>query len=484
MTDYEAIIGLETHIQLNTTTKVFCACKADSWFDPPNTNICPVCSGLPGVLPVLNKAVVEKGVLLAYAMNADIRPLSFFDRKNYFYPDLPKGYQISQFDRPLAKGGYLDLPVPASASPDKQAYSRRVTIWKLHIEEDAGKTKVGDKRRHIDFNRCGVPLVEMVTGPDLRTADEAAQYLMRLRQLLRWLGISEADMEKAHLRCDANVSIRVRGETKLNPKTEIKNVNSIDAVREAIAREIERQIHEVEAGNHIESWTLEWDEDRGALKKMRSKETEADYRYFNEPDLLPIRMSEEWKQEILADFPELPLARRSRFMEQYSLPEYDADILTSERGLSDYYENTIKAYQGDPKKVSNWLMNDVLRMINDQGLTPAEMKLTPAALAEILALVDKGTINISTGKTLLQKVQDSGKMPEKIVSDEGLGLVSDESAIRAVCEELLAESPNEVAAYKGGKVTLIGWFVGGVMKKTRGKADASLAREILEELLQ
>ena len=209
MTDYEAVIGLETHIQLNTTTKVFCACKADSWFDPPNTNICPVCSGLPGVLPVLNKAVVEKGVLLAYAMNADIRPLSFFDRKNYFYPDLPKGYQISQFDRPLAKGGYLDLPVPASASPDKQAYSRRVTIWKLHIEEDAGKTKVGDKRRYIDFNRCGVPLVEMVTGPDLRTADEAAQYLMRLRQLLRWLGISEADMEKAHLRCDANVSIRV-----------------------------------------------------------------------------------------------------------------------------------------------------------------------------------------------------------------------------------------------------------------------------------
>jgi len=260
-------------------------------------------------------------------------------------------------------------------------------------------------------------------------------------------------------------------------------VNSIDAVREAIAHEIERQIREVEAGNRIEAWTLEWDEDSGTLKKMRSKETEADYRYFREPDLLPIRLGEEWKNEILADFPELPLARRTRFVEQYKLPDYDADILTSERKLSDYYENTVRAYGGDPKKVSNWLMNDVLRMINDQGLNPEEMKLNPAALAEILKLVDKGTININTGKSLLQKVQDSGKDPAKIVADEGLGLVSDDSAIRMVCEEVLAEAPNEVAAYKGGKVTLIGWFVGGVMKKMRGKADAALARKILEELL-
>ncbi|NMC17504.1 MAG: Asp-tRNA(Asn)/Glu-tRNA(Gln) amidotransferase subunit GatB [Chloroflexi bacterium] len=483
MTDYEAVIGLETHIQLNTVTKVFCSCKADSWFDPPHTNICPVCCGLPGVLPVLNKAVVEKGVLLARAMNAEIRPLSFFDRKNYFYPDLPKGYQISQFDQSLARGGYLDLPIPAAASPDKQAYTRHVTIWKLHIEEDAGKTKVSNQRRLIDFNRCGVPLVEMVTGPDLRTADEAAQYLIRLRQLLRWLGISEADMEKAHLRCDANVSIRVRGETKLNPKTEIKNVNSIDAVREAIAREIERQIREVEAGRHIEAWTLEWDEDSGTLKKMRSKETEADYRYFREPDLLPIRLDEGWQRQILADFPELPLERRARFVEQYNLPEYDADILTSERKLSDYYENTVKSYGGDPKKVSNWLMNDVLRMINDQGLNPQEMQLTPDALAEILKLVDAGTININTGKALLQKVQESGKKPGAIVAEEGLGLVSDDSTIREVCQAVLAESPNEVAAYRAGKVTLIGWFVGGVMKKMRGKADASLARQILEDLL-
>ena len=484
MTEYEAIIGLETHIQLNTKTKIFCSCKADSWEDAPNTNICPVCCGLPGVLPVLNKAVVEKAVVLANAMHSEIRSLSYFDRKNYFYPDLPKGYQISQFDQSLGKGGYLDLPIPAASAPGKQAYIRRVSIWKLHIEEDAGKTKNAGGRRFIDFNRCGVPLVEMVTGPDLRTADEAAQYLIRLRQLLRWLGISEADMEKAHLRCDANVSIRVKGETVLNPKTEIKNVNSIEAVRDAIATEIDRQIREVEAGNRIEAWTLEWDEDTGSLKKMRSKETEADYRYFREPDLLPIRMTEEWKAGILAEFPELPLERRERFVKQYGLPEYDADILTSERHLSDYYEHTVKAYGGDPKKVSNWLMNDILRMINDQALNPAEMKLTPAALAAILKMVDAGTINISTGKSLLQKVQDTGKSPEGIVAEEGLAKVSDDSAIRSVCEEVLRESPNEVASYRGGKVTLMGWFVGQVMKKMRGKADATLARSILEDLLK
>jgi len=484
MTEYEAVIGLETHIQLNTKTKIFCSCKADSWADAPNTNICPVCCGLPGVLPVLNKAVVEKAVLLANAMHSEIRTLSYFDRKNYFYPDLPKGYQISQFDQSLGKGGYLDLPVPASNSADKQAYIRRVSIWKLHIEEDAGKTKNAGNLRFIDFNRCGVPLVEMVTGPDLRTADEAAQYLIRLRQLLRWLGISEADMEKAHLRCDANVSIRVKGETTLNPKTEIKNVNSIEAVRDAIATEVDRQIREVEAGHRIEAWTLEWDEDTGSLKKMRSKETEADYRYFREPDLLPIRMTDEWRNKILAGFPELPLQRKARFVEQYGLPEYDADILTGERRLSDYYESTVKAYAGDPKKVSNWLMNDVLRMINDQSLNPAEMRLTPQALASLLKLVDSGAINISTGKSLLQKVQETGKPPEVLVNEEGLAKVSDDSSIRTVCEEVLRESPNEVASYKSGKVTLMGWFVGQVMKKMRGKADAAMARTILEELLK
>jgi aspartyl-tRNA(Asn)/glutamyl-tRNA(Gln) amidotransferase subunit B len=477
MTEYEPIIGLETHIQLNTTTKVFCSCKADSWIDPPNTNICPVCCGLPGVLPVLNKAAVEKATLLAEAMHAEIRSLSYFDRKNYFYPDLPKGFQISQFDMSIAKGGYMDLPMP-------QGYVRHVGIWKLHIEEDAGKTVTQHGQRLIDFNRCGVPLVEMVTAPDLRTADEAAQYLTRLRQLLRWLGISEADMEKGHLRCDANVSIRVKGSTVLNTKTEIKNVNSIDAVRNAIEKEVERQIREVEAGRRIEAWTLEWDEDRGVLRKMRSKETEADYRYFREPDLLPIRLSEPWKQAILKDIPELPLVRRQRFSEQFGLPEYDADILTGERNLSDYYEATVKAYGGDPKRVSNWLMNDILRMLNDRGLDASQLKLTPAYLADLLRLIDAGTINNNTGKALLEKIEASGKPPAQIVAEEGLAKVSDDQAIRAVCQEVMAESPKEVAAYQGGKVTLMGWFVGQVMKKMRGKADAGLARSILEELLK
>ncbi len=477
--EYEVVIGLETHIQLNTETKIFCSCKADSSLDAPNTNVCPVCMGMPGVLPVLNSRVVEKGVVLATAMNADVQSTSFFDRKNYFYPDLPKGYQISQYDRPLAKGGYMDVP-------QADGSTRRVTIWKLHLEEDAGKTKNDPAagRRLIDFNRCGVPLVEMVTGPDIRSADEAANYLTRLRQLLRWIGVSEADMEKGHLRCDANVSLRPRGATHLNTKTEIKNVNSIEAVRTAIGKEIERQTREYESGNKIEAWTLEWDEDSQSLKKMRSKETEADYRYFREPDLLPVQLSGEWKSQILAEFPELPLVRRARFINDYGLPEYDAEILTAERSLSDYFESAVKSYGGDVKRVSNWLMNDVMRMLNDSGKTAGEIALTPLYLAEIIKLVDSGTVNTNTAKGLLQKVVATGKSPAEIVKSEGLAKVSDDSAIRAVVEQVMAEAPGEVAAYKSGKVGLMGWFVGQVMKKMQGKADAQKARIIFEELLK
>jgi aspartyl-tRNA(Asn)/glutamyl-tRNA(Gln) amidotransferase subunit B len=476
MSDYEAIIGLETHIQLNTTTKIFCACKADSWDDPPNSNICPVCTGLPGVLPVLNQVVVEKAVLLAAAMHAEIQPVSYFDRKNYFYPDLPKGYQISQYDMPLARGGYLDLPMPGG-------YVRRVSISKLHIEEDAGKTKNQDGRRLIDFNRCGVPLVEMVTGPDLRSADEAAQYLIRLRQLLRWLDVSEGDMEKGHLRCDANVSIRPLGADYFNPKTEIKNVNSIVALRDAVQAEIDRQTRQVLAGKTVEAWTLEWDEDAGVLRKMRSKETEADYRYFREPDLLPIRIDEGWKRTLLADLPELPLDRRARFVSQYGLPEYDADILTSERSLSDYYEDAVRAYGGDPKRVSNWLMNDVMRLINERSTLAGKLRLSPQHLAEIIRLVDAGTINTSTGKSLIDKVEATGRPPSEIVQSEGLAKVSDAEAVRELSTEVLAENPEQVASYRAGKATLIGWFVGQVMKKSGGKADPQLARTVLEELL-
>ncbi len=477
MTDYEPVIGLETHIQLNTKSKIFCSCKADSWNDAPNSNICPVCSGLPGVLPVLNEKVVEKAVLLAKAMHSDIQSVSYFDRKNYFYPDLPKGYQISQYDQPIGKGGYMDVPMPSGDT-------RRVGIWKLHMEEDAGKTKEINGERGVDYNRCGVPLVEMVTAPDIRTAEEAGQYLIRLRQLLRWLGISEADMEKGQLRCDANVSIRLKGDTNLNSKTEIKNVNSIEAVKAAIEKEIERQIREVEAGNRVEAWTLEWDEDAGVLKKMRSKETEADYRYFREPDLLPVRLDDVWKERILAGFPELPLERRSRFSTEYGLPEYDAEVLTTERSLSNYFEATVRSYANDPKRVSNWIMNDVLRMINETGTLAGQLKLTPAYLAAIIKMVDGGTVNTSTAKSLLSKVENTGFTPERIVTEEGLAQVSDDSAIREICREIIEVSPAETSAYKTGKVTLIGWFVGQVMKKMQGKADPNVARQVLEELLK
>ena len=477
MASYEAVIGLETHIQLNTRSKIFCGCKADSWGDPPNTNICPVCTGLPGSLPTLNRAAVEKAVLLAAAMQAEsIQPLSYFARKNYFYPDLPKGYQISQYDEPLARGGALGLPMPDGAA-------LHVGITKLHLEEDAGKTVHQDGRRLIDFNRCGVPLVEMVTAPDLRSADQAAQYLIRLRQLLRWLGVSEADMEKGHLRCDANVSIRPAGARGLNPKTEIKNVNSIEAVRAAIQTEIERQIREVEAGGVIEAWTLEWDEDHAALRKMRSKESEADYRYFREPDLLPIRLDDAWREAILRGLPELPLARRERFTRQYGLPDYDAEILTEERSLADYLEAAVAAHGGEAKAVSNWLMNDVLRLMRERGLPAGGLRLRPEHLAEIVRLVEERAITAATGKELLARVEDTGRPPAEIVAAEGLGAVADRQALRALAEAVLAENPSQVAAYRSGKATLIGWFVGQVMRKSGGKADPQQTRSLLEDLL-
>ena len=478
MPEYEAVIGLETHIQLNTASKIFCSCKADSWDDAPNTNICPVCCGLPGVLPVLNQAAVDKAALLAAAMGAELQAKSFFDRKNYFYPDLPKGYQISQYDRPLARGGGMDLPTGGGQT-------RWVSILKLHLEEDAGKTvNAADGRRLIDFNRCGVPLVEMITGPDLRSANEAAQYLIRLRQLLRWLGVSEADMEKGHLRVDANVSIREVGSDKLYTKTEIKNVNSIDSLREAITVEIERQTRAVEKGETVQPWTLGWDENSGSLHKMRSKETEADYRYFREPDLLPILLDEDWRAAIHATLPELPLTRRARFVQQYGLPEYDADILSGERALSDYYESTVAAYGGDPKRASNWLMNDILAMLNESGLSADQLKLTPQYFAEILKLMDEGKVNTPTGKALLQKVQASGRSPAGLVAAEGLGQVSDESALRKMAEEIVAANPEQVASYRAGKEALIGWFVGQMMARTKGKADPQTAQRLLLDLLK
>lgn len=477
MGEYEAVIGLETHIQLNTRSKIFCACKADSWGDPPNSNICPICSGLPGVLPVLNRVVVEKAALIAAAMHAEsIQPLSYLARKNYFYPDLPKGYQISQYVEPLARGGYFDVPLA-------DGERRRVRIDRIHIEEDAGKTVRKSDRRLIDFNRCGVPLAEVVTHPDLRSADEVAQYLIRLRQVVRWIAISEGDMEKGQLRCDANISIRPLGSDVLNTKTEIKNLNSIEAARTAVQAEIARQIEETRAGRAIQTWTLNWDEDSGTLAKMRSKETEADYRYFREPDLLPIVLDEDWREEILAALPELPLERRARFISEYQIPEYDAEILTEERSLSAYFEETAGEYNGAPKTVSNWMMNDVLRLIRERGTHAGDLQLRPNHLAEIIRLLDDKKITTNIAKELLDKVQDSGKSPQSIVEEEGLAQVSDESALRSLAEQVLANNPEQVETYKGGKTTVIGWFVGQVMKQSQGKANPQIVRQLLEDLL-
>jgi aspartyl-tRNA(Asn)/glutamyl-tRNA(Gln) amidotransferase subunit B len=480
MPSYEPVIGLEIHIQLNTKSKVFCACPADSWGALPNTNICPVCTGLPGVLPVLNRAVIEKAVLLAAAMRCEIQPQSFFDRKNYFYPDLPKGYQITQYDRPIGRRGRFDLPLP-------DGETRRVTITKMHMEEDAGKTRNDPLRsvRLIDMNRCGVPLVEMVTGPDLRSADEAAQFLIRLRQLLRWLDVSEANMERAHLRCDANVSIRETGTTALNPKTEIKNVNSIEAVKDAIEKEIERQIKEVGAGRRVEAWTLEWDEDTQTLRKMRSKETEADYRYFREPDLLSVIVADDWRDEILHRLPELPLDRRARFMDEYKLSTYDATILTDERSLSDYYEEAVRlrGAGGDPKTVANWVQNEILRLINEMSITAAQLPFTPAHLAQLIQLVEAKTITRQTAVALIPKVIATGRSPKAVVEAEGLAQISGDDALRAVAQAVIAENPDQVAAYRA-KPTLLKWFVGQVMRKTQGKANAQVAERILQELLK
>ncbi|MGA9534005.1 MAG: Asp-tRNA(Asn)/Glu-tRNA(Gln) amidotransferase subunit GatB [Anaerolineales bacterium] len=477
MTEYEPVIGLETHIQLRTNSKIFCSCKADSWFDPPNTNICPVCTGQPGVLPTLNQAAVEQAVKLALAMQVErVQPVSYFARKNYFYPDLPKGYQISQYDEPLALGGAIDIPID-----EGQAIT--VRIDKLHLEEDAGKTIHDADRRLIDFNRCGVPLVEMVTEPDLHSAEEAAQYLVRLRQLLRWLWISEADMEKGQLRCDANVSIRPRGSSELRTKTEIKNVNSIDAVRSAIEAEIKRQLAVAERGESVKPWTLDWDEDSGTLRKMRSKETEADYRYFREPDLLPVEISSDWLSEMKDGLPELPLARRTRFMEEYSLPGYDAEILTEERSLSDYFEAVLSDGDLDAKTVSNWLMNDVMRILREQNKTAADLRLRPVDLGQIIRMLDANQINMTTAKDLLDRVDESGGSPEQIVEKEGLSQVTDESKLEEIARSVVDANPDQVQMYRDGKETLIGWFVGQVMQATKGKANPQLAKSVLERLL-
>ncbi len=476
MTEYIASIGLETHIQLNTKTKAFCACRADSWNDAPNTNICPVCTGQPGALPVPNKAMVRKALKLCLAVHAEIERVSFFDRKNYLYADMPGGYQITQNARPIGVNGWI-------AFDTEDGRTARVRIDNLHMEEDAGKTRNEGGVRLIDLNRCGVPLVEMVTQPDLHSADEAAAYLMYLRQLIRWLDISEGNMEKAQLRADVNISVAPLGSDRLGKKCEIKNVNSIEAVRAAIQAETARQIRELEAGRPVEQLTIEWDNDTGELRRMRSKEDAVDYRYFREPNLMPVTVSDELLATVTAEMPELPQERKARFMSEYGLPAYDARILTLERGTADWFEEAVREYNGETKRVSNWMMNEILRLSNERGVPLSALRIRPAALAEILRLTDAGTVNTSTGKRLCELVEESGKSPAELVRELGLAQISDDGAIREVCAEIIASNPKEAAAYRAGKETLIGWFTGQVMRKMKGKADPKRVHAVLKELL-
>ncbi len=473
MTTYEAVIGLEIHIQLNTRSKIFCRCPADPWEAPPNTYICPVCTGHPGVLPVLNRAAVEKAMLLALALGARIAPVSFFARKNYFYPDLPKGYQISQYDQPLATGGALPLE-----------NGRVIRIRRLHLEEDAGKTRREGGYRFIDFNRCGVPLIELVTEPDLRSPEEAAQFLTRLRQLVRWLDVSNGNMERGHIRCDANVSVRPRGSTQLGQKTEIKNVNMIDLMRPAIEQEIQRQIQILEQGGKVERWTLEWDEHQRVLRKMRGKETEADYRYFREPDLLPLHIDDAWVEQVRARLPELPWEREARFRDEYALPEADARVLTTERALADYFEDAVKAYGASPKAVANLVIHHILRLMNEQKLDWETLRVTPERLAAILRLVDEGVIHKNAVKKLIPLVQQRDQEPRAVVEAEGLAPMQDADALRAICARVVEAHPDEAQRYRAGKKGLLGWFVGQVMRETRGKADPRQVQQFLRELLE
>ena len=477
MNEYTPFIGLETHIQLNTKTKAFCACRADSWNDPPNTNICPVCTGQPGALPSPNAEMVRKALRLCAALHAKINKENYFDRKNYLYADMPGGYQISQNDQPVGVDGYLDVDM-------EDGRLIHVRINNLHMEEDAGKTKNEGGVRLIDLNRAGVPLVEVVTCPDLHSADEAAAFLVQLRQLIRWIGVSEGNMEKAQLRSDVNVSLSPKGSGIPGRKCEIKNINTIDAVRKAISSEIARQTRELEAGHSIEQWTIEWDNDAQELRKMRSKENAVDYRYFREPNLMPVLIPDVMIEAVRSEMPELPREKRLRFCDQYSLPAYDSKILTGERDVSEYFEEALSSYGGDPRRVSNWMMNDILRIMHDNGCSASGLRIRPKDLADIIRMVDDKTINTSTGRSLVNMVQESGRTPAEIVKEKNLGLVSDEAMIREVCGAVIRENPEEAAAWRAGKETLLSWFTGQVMRRTRGKAAPKLVSEVLKELLQ
>jgi aspartyl-tRNA(Asn)/glutamyl-tRNA(Gln) amidotransferase subunit B len=472
---YEAIIGMEVHAELLTHSKMFCGCSADFFGAEPNTLTCPVCTGMPGVLPVINQKAIEHTIMTALALNCEIAEASVFSRKNYFYPDLPKSYQISMYDLPLSENGWLEIEVDGA--------SKRIGIERVHLEEDTAKLFHVGGHSLVDFNRSGVPLMEIVSQPDMRSADEAYAYLTKLRQIVRYLGVSSGDMEKGAMRCEANVSLRPMGSSEYGTKVEVKNLNSFRSVKLALDYEIQRQSHILDEGGSIEQVTMGWDENRGVTVIQRSKEYAHDYRYFPEPDLPPLSISREWVEEIRGKLPELPEARRDRFRQEYGLSSYDAGVLTADKAVADYFEACIKAYP-EAKTVSNWISGELFRLLKETETDIEEVRITPAALAELLTFVEKGTINQNTAKAILGEMFKSGRAAAEIVAEKGLAQISDADELGRIVEQVIAANPDPVAEYRAGKERLFGWFVGQVMKATRGKANPQLVTELLKEKLR
>jgi aspartyl-tRNA(Asn)/glutamyl-tRNA(Gln) amidotransferase subunit B len=473
---FEAVIGLEVHAQLKTRSKIFCGCST-AFGAPPNSHTCPVCLGLPGVLPVLNRRVVEFALRMALATECRIMPQSRFARKNYFYPDLPKGYQISQYEQPIAREGRVEI-----ATGDG---TRRIGITRIHMEEDAGKLLHDLDRAvsRVDLNRAGVPLIEIVSEPDLRSPEEAGAYLRKLRTLLRYTEVSDGNMEEGSFRCDANVSLRPTGADALGTRAEVKNLNSFRHVEKALAFEIERQREILLEGGAVSQETRLWDPDAGRTLPLRGKEEAHDYRYFPDPDLVPLVIDAAWIEEIRQALPELPDARRDRFIDVLGLPAYDAGVLTADRELADYFERALALYPS-PKPLANWVMGSLLGLLNARGLGPGEAPVSAEHLARLLQLIDAGTISGKMAKTLFEEIAASGRDPREIVEQKGLAQVSDGAAIAAEIDRILAANPTQVAAYRSGQVKLLGFFVGQVMKATAGKANPQLVNSLLKERLE
>jgi len=474
--ELEPIIGLEVHAQLKTNTKIFCACST-VFGAPPNTHTCPVCLGMPGVLPVLNKKVVDYTLRMALATNCEIAGESRFARKNYFYPDLPKGYQISQYELPIAEHGFVDVEVNGGL--------RRIGITRIHMEEDAGKLGHDPQRpvSMVDFNRTGVPLMEIVSEPDIRSPEEAGAYLRQLRSIVRYLGICDGNLEEGSFRCDANVSLRPVGSQTFGTRTELKNLNSFKHVEKALQYEINRQRELLTEGGDIVQETRLWDPDKNKTTSMRGKEEAHDYRYFPDPDLLPLVIDPKWIARITNSLPELPDEKKNRFMDQYGLPAYDAELLTSDRELADYFEDCVRIF-AHPKQVSNWVMGSLLGLLNAAGKTIAESPVSAENLARLLALVQDGVINGKIAKTVFDEMARTGKPAQQIVEEKGLLQITDPDAIEEVVSNVISNNPKEVDAYKNGKTKLLGFFVGRVMRETKGKANPKLVNEILKQKLE